>query len=160
VNKEFLSIFVGREVNIGLGRTGSLQGLLLGAFESHVAVATNSGKVMYIRNSHIKSISSSTRMNFTESGMTEDHGMEFDSNELFADLLNSQIRQWVVINQGGPDRVEGILLDGNNDYVEISSNDELVYMATKQIKNMTFGENFDTGRYMTTEEPERRRRRR
>lgn len=160
MNKEFLSIFVGREVNIGLGRSGSLQGHLLAAFESHVAVATNSGTVMYIRNSHIKNISSSTRMNFTENEMNEDFGFEFVSNELFADLLNSQIRQWVVINQGGTERIQGILLDGNDEYVEVSSNDELVYIPTRQIKSMTFGESLDNGRYISMGESTKRKRRR
>lgn len=141
MNKELFSVFVGKGVKIGRGGHESKEGLLLGAYGTHIALFTEAEGVIYYPYSHLKSLTSFAKgkVNYDDMYKT----IEILPNESFVDLLNSQIRQWVKINRGGPDKVEGILLDANNEYVEVSFNDELVYIATYHIKSVSFGEKFE-----------------
>lgn len=156
MNKELFSVFVGKGVKIGRGGHESKEGLLLGAYETHLALFTEAEGVIYFPYNHIRSITSYAKGKINYNDMYR--SIEILPNESFVDLLNSQIRQWVKINRGGHDKLEGILLDANNDYVEISFNDELVYIATNHIKSVSFGEKFEVyERSNTTSQTLRRR---
>lgn len=141
MNKELFSVFVGKGVRIGLGGNESKKGLLLGAYETHIALFTEAEGVLYFPYTHLKSVTSFTKgkLNYDDMFNT----IDIIPNESFVELLNSQVRHWVKISLGGHDKVEGIILDTNVEYVEISSNDELVYVSTYDIKSISFGENFE-----------------
>ncbi len=156
MNKELFSVFVGKGVRIGRGGHESKEGLLLGAYGTHIALFTEAEGVIYFSYSHLKSVTSFAKGKLNYNEMY--NKIDILPNESFVDLLNSQVRQWVKINRGGHDKVEGILLDANNDYVEISFNDELVYIATYHIKSVSFGEKFEVyERSNTTSQTLRRR---
>ncbi len=156
MNKELFSVFVGKGVRIGRGGHESKEGLLIGAFGTHIALFTEADGVIYFPYNHIKSVTSFAKGKLSYDEMY--NTIELLPNESFVDLLNSQVRQWVKINRGGHDKVEGILLDANHDYVEISFNDELVYIATYHVKSVSFGEKFEVyERSNTTSQTLRRR---
>lgn len=49
------------------------------------------------------------------------------------------LRKKVRINRGGPDSIEGVLIDVNEDYLTIESKKETIFVASAHIKSITTG---------------------
>jgi hypothetical protein len=141
VNKGLFSSFLGKGVKIGRGGAESKDGLLLGAYETHIALYNEGEGVIYYQNAHIKSISQNAKKQLPYNEVLKT--VPVADNEDFIDLMNSQVRAWVKINRGGPDKVEGILLEANPDFVTISSGDEIIYLTPFHIKSFSFGEKYE-----------------
>jgi spore coat protein B len=57
----------------------------------------------------------------------------------FHSLLDILKFQWVKINRGGPEKIEGVLCDLNKDIVSLVNNEEIVHISLFHIRNISNG---------------------
>ena len=62
----------------------------------------------------------------------------FSDNKCISVLEKLKYR-WVKINRGGPETLEGVLNEANDDFVTIISNEEIIRIATFHIRNISYG---------------------
>jgi hypothetical protein len=143
VNKDLLRSFIGKTVKIDRGGHESSTGFILGANKSHFAVYTENDGIVYYQYFHIKSLTEYPKKDL---GLTEAEieQYEFKDADDFTDLLHSSKHQWVKINRGGPEKLEGILEDANADYVTVVSHEEVVHLATFHIRSISFEEKYES----------------
>ena len=143
MNRDLLRSFIGKTVKIDRGGHESSTGFILGTSNSHFALNTEKDGIVYYQYFHIKSL---TEYPKNELGLSADEieQYEYREHEDFTDLLNSSRHQWVRINRGGPEKIEGILEDANSDFVTVISKEEVVHLATFHIRSISFGEKYET----------------
>jgi spore coat protein B len=54
-------------------------------------------------------------------------------------MLGSLMYQWVKINRGGPEKLEGVLGEVTNDYVALINKEEIVRLSMFHIRNISYG---------------------
>src|SRR5690606_12401100 len=59
----------------------------------------------------------------------------------FQDLLQKLKYSWVKINRGGPEKIEGVLVDSSEDYLVLTVNDEVNRIPIFHIRNVSVVEN-------------------
>ena len=138
MNQELLTSLVGKDVKVNRGGPESRTGRLLHGGADHFALLTEKDGVVYFNASHVKSISQNSRK---EEVAFEDTTEELDylKEDLFTTLLSSLKYQWVGINRGGPEKLEGVLEDVNEDFVTLVLSEEVVRLATFHIKSISYG---------------------
>jgi spore coat protein B len=130
--------FMGKEVRIDRGGPESRVGKLLDVFDDHLVLLTKEDGVVYYNTSHIKSVTvNSKEQRETNTDIPMD--FEYKKAESFHSLLDNLKLQWVKINRGGPEKIEGIIYAANKDFVSLINNDELVHISLSHIRNISKG---------------------
>lgn len=139
MNKEMVSSLLNKVVKIDRGGPESSIGLLLGAEDDHITVLTEKDGIVYYRNDHIKSITHATKngMDFGITALPE--GFEYVKTDNFKLTLEGLKYQWIQINRGGPEKLEGVLDEINDDYITVILNDEVVRVVMFHIRNVSYG---------------------
>ena len=139
MNQELLTSLVGKDVKVNRGGPESRTGRLLHGGADHFALLTEKDGVVYFNASHVKSISQNSRgeMEIASDDTTED--LYYFKEDMFTTLLSSLKYQWVGINRGGPEKLEGVLEDVNEDFVTLVLSEEVVRLATFHIKSISYG---------------------
>ena len=57
----------------------------------------------------------------------------------FQGLLDSLKFQWVRINRGGPEKLEGVISEINKDFLSLISKEEVVRVSMWHIRNISYG---------------------
>jgi len=143
VNKDLLRSFIGKTVKIDRGGHESSTGFILGANKSHFAVYNEHDGILYYQYFHIKSLTEFPRKD-SDLTLEELEQYEYKDADDFTELLHSAKHQWVKINRGGHEKLEGILEHANQDYVTIITHDEVVHLATFHIRSISFGEKYES----------------
>jgi spore coat protein B len=135
MNKVLMSSMVGKVVNINRGGPEARTGLLLSAGEDYFVLQTKEEGVLYITSRHVNSISENTKQ-----------GIDFDRNVSeslvwsraadFTSMLGDLKHQWVTINRGDPEKIEGVLDDANDDYITLILNEEVIHLASYYVKSV------------------------
>ncbi|MCH7322588.1 hypothetical protein LZ480_11865 [Solibacillus sp. MA9] len=138
MNKKMLMSLVDKVVKVDRGGPESRVGKLLTAGDDHFVLLTEKDGIVYYRTQHIKSITHNTR-----------EGMEFnvevpeDQTYLlptdFRSAVSNLHHQWVKINRGGPEMLEGIMDEVTDDYITIFSKDEIIRLAMYHVRNISLG---------------------
>jgi hypothetical protein len=138
MGKDIKQYFTNKVIKVDRDGPESRIGKLLDAGDDYFAVLTEDDGVVFYHTRHIKSFTENTKMQ-VEFDVKVPKDFEFKKAENFKELLESLNYLWVRINRGGPDMVEGILIEVKDDFVYIVSNDEVVRITIFHIKNVSYG---------------------
>ena len=96
--------------------------------------------VIYYQTQHIKSISQDARKNLyvSLSTLPENENLEFIQGPIFRGVLDNMKYQWVKINRGGPEKIEGILFEANEDFIVVIKNEEIVRLSMFHVRSISY----------------------
>ncbi|MDQ6597647.1 hypothetical protein E2K98_05655 [Bacillus salipaludis] len=132
---DLLRSFVGKVINIDRGGRGSKVGKLLDVYNDYFVLLTEEDGVVYYNTQHIKSVTENTKGFKNE--FTED--FEYKKANNLLSLLENQKLQWIKINHDGPEKIEGILFDINDDMMTLIFNDEIVRISMFHLRTIRMG---------------------
>lgn len=127
-----LNDLLGKEVKVNRGGPDSAQGRLLAIQSDHLVLHTKDS-VVYINGSHVKSISENTGNTSSYYGAPPSHSKSYN----FTQLLQSLKHQFVQINRGGSEKIEGFVAEGTQDYMLLVFNRELIRVPKFHIKSVS-----------------------
>ncbi|MBN8193709.1 hypothetical protein JI667_16285 [Bacillus sp. NTK074B] len=139
MNRELLSSLVGKVVKVNRGGPESREGKLLYGGDDHFALLSEKDGVVYFNSAHVKSISQNIKTGMPVKEELSEEGLEFMKEDTLGTLLTSLKYQWVKINRGGPEKIEGILDHSSDEFVTLVLNEEVVRLATYHIKSISYG---------------------
>ena len=94
--------------------------------------------MVYYNTHHIKSVTENSK-DTIDLGIEIPEDFEFKTACKFPRLLDSLKFQWVRINRGGPEKLEGVISEINKDFVSLISKEEVVRVSTYHIRNISYG---------------------
>ncbi|HEX7065114.1 MAG TPA: hypothetical protein VF199_08635 [Bacillales bacterium] len=127
-----------QEILIDRGGPESRKGKLLDLREDFLVLENDKEGVIYYRIHHIKSISRPKNSGLKiGSGPDTEAGPEYvrEASD-FDQLLKILKYRWIQINRGGPECIEGILIDSNKEYLVLAVNDEVNHIPIFHIRNI------------------------
>ncbi|MVP02455.1 hypothetical protein [Paenibacillus lutrae] len=129
---------IGEEVKVNRGGPDSITGKLIHVHSDYLTVQTNEG-VVYINASHVKSV--------TEGGSSNVYAENPKSISAydFYDLLKKFHQKFVQINRGGPEKIEGVIVEVRKDYVVLVVKNEVVRISVFHIKSISLAGNKSGG---------------
>ncbi|MGE7884284.1 spore coat protein [Bacillus sp. NPDC094077] len=123
-----------QNVKINLGGPESRIGVLLSAEDEHLVLQGNTGEVIYYQRSHVKSVVKKAKeIKLNPYFCAQPY---FDATT-FQDILSGLKYKWVKINRGGPESIDGILSDVNEEYVTLVNREEVIYVLNFHIKSVS-----------------------
>ncbi|MDO7345058.1 spore coat protein CotH [Bacillus stercoris] len=124
-----------QSVQFNQGGPESKKGRLVWLGEDYAALHTNEDGVVYFNIHHIKSISKHDPdlkiEEQTPAGVLE-------ADEL-SEVFKSLTHKWVSINRGGPEAIEGILVDNADGHYTLVKNQEVLRIYPFHIKSISLG---------------------
>lgn len=138
MNKEMVSSLLNKVIKIDRGGPESNVGMLLAAEDDHITVLTESDGIVYYRTDHIKSLTHDTK-NGMEFSLEIPEDFIYLQAENFQSMLGELKHQWVQINRGGPEKLEGVLDEVTDDYITIILNQEVIRVVMFHIRNISYG---------------------
>ncbi|WML53022.1 spore coat protein [Neobacillus sp. PS3-12] len=131
----------GTYVQINQGGPESKNGMLLDVSDNYVALLTEDDGVVYYNIQHMKSISEYNQNN-NESQNQEEQEVsipEYIVTDNFHDIFGEMSHKWVSINRGGPEALEGILVQSAGGHYTLINNDEVLRINPYHIKSISCG---------------------
>jgi spore coat protein B len=138
MNKEMMSYMIGKVLKVDRGGAESRTGKLLEMTDDYLTLLTEDEGVIYYKTDHIKSITENAKIGFDFKQEIPDD-FTYISGQNFKFLLNNLKSQWVNINRGGHEKLEGVLLNVNDDFVTLILNEEVIHLALFHIRNIGYG---------------------
>lgn len=138
MNKDMMKSLVGKIIKIDRGGPESRIGKLMDVQEDHLVILTEDEGVVYYCTHHIKSVTENAKEQL-EFNIEVPEGFSYKQADSFQGLLDSLKFQWVKINRGGPEKLEGVLSDINNDFVSLINKEEIVRLSMFHIRNISYG---------------------
>ncbi|WP_397536856.1 hypothetical protein [Rummeliibacillus pycnus] len=138
MNKEMLSTLVNQVIKVDRGGPENTTGMLLAAEEDHITVLTENDGVIYYKTQHIKSITHDSKGGM-EFNTVIPENFEFLQGKDFKSVLGDLRFQWVKINRGGPEKLEGVLDEITDDYLTIILNEEIIRVSMFHIRSINYG---------------------
>ncbi len=124
---------VGQSVKINRGGPDSVEGVLLSVQNDYLSVWTKDNKVVYISTTHIKSITATGKSGGVQGAMASPI-----RSYNFASLLQALRYRYVQINRGGPEKLEGIVADANQNYLMLAvKGEEVVRIPINHVKSVS-----------------------
>lgn len=124
-----LKNLVGEFVRINRGGPESLEGKLLAVKSDYLVLATREG-VVYVDLDHVKSVTGFAK------GKSGGTGNEFIHANSFRGVINALTKEFVQINWGGPEKVEGFLAEVQGNTALLVANNQVVYILVDHIKTI------------------------
>lgn len=138
MNKDMMKSLVGKIIKIDRGGPESRIGKLMDVYDDHLVLLTENDGVVYYCTHHIKSVTENAKEQL-EFNIEVPEGFDYKKSDSFKGLLDSLKFQWVKINRGGPEKLEGVLSDINNDFVSLINKEEVVRLSMYHIRNISYG---------------------
>jgi spore coat protein B len=138
MNKDLITSLMNKVVRIDRGGPESRIGKLLAVEDDHITLLTENDGVVYYVTHHIKSITDNAKQGL-EFNIGVPENFEFLRANNYKNLLRKLKFRWVKINRGGPETLEGILNDANDDFVTIVSCEEIIRLSMFHIRNISYG---------------------
>ncbi|QUG81328.1 spore coat protein CotH [Bacillus subtilis] len=127
--------FMNQSVQFNQGGPESKKGRLVWLGDDYAALNTNEDGVVYFNIHHIKSISKH-EPDLKIEGQTPSGVLEAD---YLSEVFKSLTHKWVSINRGGPEAIEGILVDNADGHYTIVKNQEVLRIYPFHIKSISLG---------------------
>jgi spore coat protein B len=126
---------VGKVVKINRGGPEARTGLLLSSGDDYFVLQTKEDGILYIASQHVKSITENAKqgIDFESEGS---ESLVWSSAVDFTSMLGELKHQWVTINRGGPEKIEGVLEDANGDYITLILKEEVIRLASYHVKSV------------------------
>ncbi|MEC2159377.1 hypothetical protein [Virgibacillus halodenitrificans] len=138
MNKELLLSLGDRIVKIDRGGPESRVGKILAVEDDHLTVLTEDDGVVYYNTHHIKSLTDNAKEEM-EFDFEVPEDFEFIRAKDFKGVLENLRFTWVQINRGGPEMLEGVLYEINDDFVAIVAHEEVIRLSMFHIRNISYG---------------------
>jgi spore coat protein B len=138
MNNDMWKSLVGKTIKVDRGGPESRIGKLMAVLDDHLVLLTKDDGVMYYNTHHIKSVTENSK-DTLDIGIEVPENFEFKSAASFQHLLENLKFQWVKINRGGPEKLEGVISEVNKDFVSLISKEEVVRVSTYHIRNVSYG---------------------
>ncbi|WP_434178441.1 spore coat protein CotH [Bacillus stercoris] len=124
-----------QSVQFNQGGPESKKGRLVWLGDDYAALHTNEDGVVYFNIHHIKSISK-----YEPDLKIEEHTPAdvLEADEL-SEVFKSLTHKWVSINRGGPEAIEGILVDNADGHYTLVKNQEVLRIYPFHIKSISLG---------------------
>ncbi|WP_340389245.1 hypothetical protein [Paenibacillus sp. FSL E2-0151] len=133
MNGQGMRGLLGREIKINRGGPDSVQGTLTDVRWDYMAMNCKEG-IVYVNESHVKSITDTGRSGGNRNAAM---GNPIPSNTFLGVMQALRFRR-VQINRGGPEKVEGILADANqNQLIMTLKNQEIVRIPMQHVKSVS-----------------------
>ncbi|MEC1664744.1 spore coat protein CotH [Bacillus halotolerans] len=123
-----------QSVQLNQGGPESKKGSLVWLGDDYAALNTSEDGVVYFNIHHIKSISKHESA-LNKEGHTPSVLEADNLNEVFKSLTH----KWVSINRGGPEAIEGILVDNADGHYTLVKNQEVLRIYPFHIKSISLG---------------------
>ncbi|MBK3497420.1 hypothetical protein JFL43_21920 [Viridibacillus sp. YIM B01967] len=138
MNKEMLLSLIHKVIKLDRGGPESCIGFLLAVEDDFVTVLTEKEGVIYYKTQHIKSLTQDSKdgLNFD---IEIPENLEFIQAKDFKSLLENIKYQWIRVNRGGPEKLEGVLEDVSDDFVTIILNEEIIRLSLFHIRSISYG---------------------
>ncbi|MDQ0200212.1 hypothetical protein [Neobacillus ginsengisoli] len=133
---DMIRSFSGKVIRIDRGGPDSRIGKLLDVYDDHLVLLTEEDGVVYYNTEHIKSVTENTNEKL-DCNFEIPEGFEYKKADNFNSLLSTLKYQWVKINRGGPEKIEGILGDVNNDNLLLINKEEIVRISMFHLRNIS-----------------------
>jgi spore coat protein B len=127
----------GKFVQINQGGPESKKGQVLGVIEDFIALFTQDDGVVYFNVQHIKSIAELNQQN--ANAQTQTVVPEFEHVSSFHELFGRMAHKWIAINRGGPEAMEGILVENAGGHYTLINNQEVMRINPYHIKSISSG---------------------
>lgn len=137
--QDLLRNLKGSRIRIDRGGPESRDGKLLDVLSDYLVLDTKKEGVIYYKTHHIKSVSVMEQNDQNDEQRDEDCPYVYAMN--FQELLKELKYSWVKINRGGPEKIEGVLVDSSDEYLVLTTNDEVNRIPTYHIRNVSVIEN-------------------
>ncbi len=133
-----MKCFIGKVIKVDRGGPESKIGMLMDASDDLLVLLTEDDGVVYYNTKHIKSFTDNMKgeMKFDIDVPID---FEFKKAANFQDLLESLKLKLVKFNRGGPEKLEGVIIEVNKDFVLLINNQEMVHISMFHIKNISYG---------------------
>lgn len=126
---------INQSVQFNQGGPESKKGRLVWLGDDYAALNTNEDGVVYFNIHHIKSISKH-EPDLKIEGQTPSGVLEADD---LSEVFKSLTHKWVSINRGGPEAIEGILVDNADGHYTLVKNQEVLRIYPFHIKSISLG---------------------
>jgi spore coat protein B len=138
-----LSSLVGRSIRVDRGGPESRLGKLIAVKDDHIVVFLKNDVeegMLYYKTDHIKSLSLETRyVSAISDAYDESAALNYVDEPNFASIITHMKFRWVQINRGGPEKLEGVLIDATDDQITLISGNEIVQVLPFHIRNISYG---------------------
>ena len=138
MKKEMMLTLMGKVIKVDRGGPESRIGKLLAVEDDYFTILTEEDGIVYYKMQHIKSLTMDTK-----SGLKFDMEVPTDLTFLeecdFKSVVGKLRHEWIKVNRGGPEMLEGVLDQVNDDFVTIISNGEVIRLAMYHIRNISVG---------------------
>ncbi|MEH7158776.1 DUF6897 domain-containing protein [Neobacillus drentensis] len=138
MEKDIMKMFIGKVIKVDRGGPESKIGMVLDASDDLIVLLTEDDGVVYYNIKHIKSFTDNIKdeMKF-DIDVPKD--FKFIKATNFHELLASLKFKWIKINRGGPEKLEGVLTEVDNDSVFLINNQEIVRLSVSHIRSISYG---------------------
>ena len=143
-----LSLMKNKYVQVNQGGPEKKAGQLLdvlGSFESaYIVLLTEDDGVIYINTEHVKSVSEYQNNNGDQTSQSANELLvsqepEYMKSKSFNDLFAHLSHKWVSINNGGPEAVEGVLVQSRNGTFTLVQNNQVLRLQPRHVKTICVG---------------------
>lgn len=136
MNRELLLTLVGKAIKVDRGGPESRVGMLLAVESDYLVLYTKDDGIVYYKLQHIKSVTVDSK-GLLNVEVPED--IEFEQGTDFKSVISKFSHRWVKVNRGGPEALEGILNEVEDDFVTVFSKHDVVHLVMFHIRNISFG---------------------
>lgn len=131
-------------IQINQGGPEKKTGLVLDVVDDYVVLFAEDDGVVYFNVNHVKSISEyNQNNNQNEDGEDNTQNQmvlpEFEKTATFHDLFGRMAHKWIAINRGGPEAMEGILVENAGGHYTLINNQEVMRINPYHIKSISSG---------------------
>jgi spore coat protein B len=144
-------------IQINQGGSESKKGLVLEVSDDYIVLFTEDDGVVYFNTQHVKSICESDNNEDENDNDVEKEvkkPMEFLKGDCFHKLFSGLQHKWVSINRGGPEAIEGVLVEVSDGHFTLVSNEEVLRLHPFHIKSLSSGPKGSFQTYKTNDEEE------
>jgi spore coat protein B len=132
--KEVLQSFKYGIIQVDRGGPESRIGKLLDVGDDFIALQTKEDGTLYYQIRHIKSIGDASEE--CEKGDFEEKP-SYEHVKNFHAVLKEMLHCWVRVNRGGPESLEGVLTEVDDDYITVVHNKEVYRVLVFHIRNIS-----------------------
>ncbi|WP_139822821.1 hypothetical protein [Tuberibacillus sp. Marseille-P3662] len=130
---EKLLDYQGKNVKVNFGGPESRSGRLLIVKSDYLAINTERDGVCYYQLKHVKGVSIDSKDHSRTSGR---HNHCYEEND-FVEILRCFKHKRIKINRGGPESIEGVLNNIFDHHLEVTINDEIIFVSIYHIKSVS-----------------------
>ncbi|MEH6906408.1 hypothetical protein [Neobacillus drentensis] len=138
MDKDTMKCFIGKVIKVDRGGPESKIGMLMDASDDLIVLLTEDDGLVYYNSKHIRSFTDNIKGSMKLS-IEVPKDFKFIKAANFKELLDSLKFKWIKINRGGPEKLEGVLTEVENDSVFLINNQEIVRLSLIHIRSISYG---------------------